>query len=85
MKTKEPLNVTNEEFCNALGLPRRGDLMLQLRELQLVKFFKIGKKYMYPRLYIEKIQTMLLNGEIHIKTDKGNYYVTWATTSKLNN
>lgn len=70
------LNLTNKEFCNALGLPFRADLMLQFRELQLVKFFKIGKKYMYPVEYLYKIQKMLVDGDIKIKTDKGEYYVT---------
>lgn len=75
MATIEPLNLTNEEFCNALGLPRRADLMLQLRELQLVKFFKIGKKYMYPSEYLHKIQKMLVEGEIQIRTSEGSYYI----------
>ena len=52
MKAIDSLNVTGEQFCNSLGLPIRRDIMQQLRELQLVQFFKIGKKYMYPRLYI---------------------------------
>ena len=72
----ESLNVTAEEFCNALGLPRRADLMMQLRDLQLVKFFKVGNKHLYPRTYIDKVQNMLLDGKIQIRTDKGEYYVT---------
>lgn len=71
----ESLNVTAEEFCNALGLPRRADLMMHLRDLQLVKFFKVGNKYMYPRTYIDKVQSMLLEGNIQIRTDNGEYYV----------
>lgn len=78
MKVRQvtPLNVTAEEFCNALGLPRRADLMMQLRDLKLVKFFKVGNKHLYPRTYIDKIQNMLLEGKIQIRTDKGEYYVT---------
>ena len=49
MKREEALNVTAEQFCSALGLPRRSDLMQSLRDLQLGKSFKIGKKHMYPR------------------------------------
>ena len=75
MKVRQvtPLNVTAEEFCNALGLPRRADLMMQLRDLKLVKFLEIGNKHLYPRTYI---QNMLLEGKIQIRTDKGEYYVT---------
>lgn len=72
----QPLNLTNEQFCNALGLPRRADLMFHLRDLQLVKFFKVGKKYMYPVEYLHKVQEMLVRGDIQIKTDNGSYYVT---------
>lgn len=74
-RVTEPLNVTGDQFCVALGLPKRRDIMQQLRDLQLVQFFKIGKKYMYPRTYINAIQEMLLGGKIQIRTDKGEYYI----------
>lgn len=76
MKAIDSLNVTGEQFCNSLGLPIRRDIMQQLRELQLVQFFKIGKKYMYPRVYIDIVQKLLVNGDIQIRTDKGEYYIT---------
>lgn len=79
----QPLNLTNEEFCNALGLPRRPDLMLQFRELQLVKFFKIGKKYMYPIECLYEVQEMLVRGDIQIKTDQGAYYVALTKTNQI--
>ena len=69
MKAIESLNVTGEQFCNYLGLPIRRDIMQQLRELQLVQFFKIGKKYMYPRVYIDIVQKLLVNGDIQIRTE----------------
>ena len=83
MKAIESLNVTGEQFCNYLGLPIRRDIMQQLRELQLVQFFKIGKKYMYPRVYIDIVQKLLVNGDIHIRTDKAEYYITLIKKAPL--
>lgn len=83
MKAIESLNVTGEQFCNYLGLPIRRDIMQQLRELQLVQFFKIGKKYMYPRVYIDIVQKLLVNGDIQIRTDKGEYYITLIKKAPL--
>lgn len=83
MKREEALNVTAEQFCSALGLPRRSDLMQSLRDLQLVKSFKIGKKHMYPRIYIDTIQEMLVNGDIQIRTDNGEYYVALIKKAPL--
>ena len=83
MKTIEPLNVTGDQFCTALGLPKRYDIMQQLRDLRLVKFFMIGKKYMYPRTYIESIQQLLVNGKIQIRTDKGEYYIVLIEKAPL--
>ncbi len=83
MKTIEPLNVTGDQFCIALGLPKRYDIMQQLRDLRLVKFFMIGKKYMYPRTYIESVQQLLVNGKIQIRTDKGEYYIVLIEKAPL--
>jgi hypothetical protein len=83
MKAIDSLNVTGEQFCNYLGLPIRRDIMQQLRELQLVQFFKIGKKYMYPRVYIDIVQKLLVNGDIQIRTDKGEYYITLIKKAPL--
>nr|DAX66038.1 MAG TPA: hypothetical protein [Caudoviricetes sp.] len=79
----EPLNVTGDQFCVALGLPKRYDIMQQLRDLGLVKFFMIGKKYMYPRTYIDAVQQLLVNGKIQIRTDKGEYYIVLIKKAPL--
>ena len=70
-----PLNVTGKDFCNAIGIAYNGDLLKELRNLKLVNFFKIGKKYMYRYEDIEKVSNKLRKGEISIKTNKG-YYIT---------
>ncbi|MFK8281673.1 hypothetical protein [Capnocytophaga cynodegmi] len=70
-----PMNLTAEQFCKTLGLAHNYQIMEQLRALKLVTFFKVGKKYLYPRTNIYKIQQMLVNQEISIKVDKG-YYIT---------
>tara|TARA_R110001583_G_scaffold153828_2_gene305524 strand:- start:393 stop:551 length:159 start_codon:yes stop_codon:yes gene_type:complete len=49
--------------------------MQSLRELGLVSFFKVGKKYLYPYEDIGRVNEKLRNGEITIKVDKG-YYIT---------
>lgn len=70
-----PLNVTGEIFCKTLGLPYHNNIVKSLRELGLVNFFRVGKKYLYRTEDIGKINDMLRRKEIEIKTDKG-YYIT---------
>ncbi|WP_233881838.1 hypothetical protein [Tenacibaculum piscium] len=70
-----PLNVSGNEFCKRLGISQNATIMQCFRNLELVNFFKVGKKYMYPFENIEKVNQMLINNEISIKSDKG-YYIT---------
>jgi hypothetical protein len=49
--------------------------MQSLRDQGLVDFFKVGKKYLYPREDIETINIKLRKGEISIKVNNG-YYIT---------
>ena len=74
--TMTPLNVTGKEFCQALGVAFDRGVLREFRALNLVRFFKVGVKYRYSYADIEKVNDMLHNGEISIKTDKGIYYVT---------
>ena len=43
----------------------------------------IGKKYMYPRTYIDTVQQLLVNGKIQIRTDKGEYYIVLIEKAPL--
>lgn len=70
-----PLNVTGKQFCNAVGIAYSNDILKELRSLNLVGFFKVGKKYLYPFEDVKKISDSLRRGEISIKTDNG-YYLT---------
>lgn len=70
-----PMNLTAEQFCKTLGLAHNYQIMEQLRELKLVTFFKVGKKYMYPRTNIDKVQRLLESQKISIKVS-GGYYIT---------
>jgi uncharacterized protein YydD (DUF2326 family) len=71
----ESLNLTGKTFCEAIGIAYNGQILQSLRELQLVGFFKIGKKYMYYQEDVKKISDKLRRKEIFIKTN-GGYYVT---------
>lgn len=70
-----PLNISSKEFCKSLGVAYNGDILKDLRELGLVDFFKVGKKYLYPSEDVVKVSNMLRSGEISIKTN-GGYYIT---------
>lgn len=70
-----PMNLSGKEFCQMLGLTYNGDILKDLRNLQVVDFFKVGKKYMYPVEDVKKVSDKLRKGEISIKTNNG-YYVT---------
>jgi hypothetical protein len=71
----EPLNLTGRAFCERLGIAYNGQIMQALRDQGLVDFFKVGKKYLYPREDIETINLKLRKGEISIKVNNG-YYIT---------
>jgi hypothetical protein len=49
--------------------------MQALRDLGLVSFFKVGKKYLYAYEDIYSVNQKLRKGEISIRVDKG-YYIT---------
>ncbi|MFY7671584.1 hypothetical protein ACOSP6_10920 [Tenacibaculum sp. MEBiC06402] len=70
-----PLNVTGKVFCERIGIAYNSQILQSLRDLQLISFFKVGKKYLYPFEETEKINHQLRKGEISIKVNKG-YYVT---------
>ena len=70
-----PLNITGKVFCERIGIAYNSQILQSLRDLQLISFFKVGKKYLYPFEDTEKINHKLRKGEISIKVDKG-YYVT---------
>ena len=74
MKT-QPLNITGKHFCERIGIAFNSQILQSLRELNLVGFFKVGKKYFYPFEDAEKISFMLRKGQISIKVHKG-YYIT---------
>lgn len=78
-----PLNISGKQFCEAIGLTYNGDILKELRNLQLVSFFKIGKKYMYPYEDVKKVSDKLRNNEISIKTNNG-YYITLNSLQKTN-
>ena len=69
------LNIKGEQFCKELGVVYNRGILSSLRELNLVRFFRVGKKYMYPSEDVKAVHTKLLNREISIKTNKG-YYIT---------
>lgn len=71
----EPLNLTGKVFCERLGLSFNGQIMQSMRDLGLVNFFKVGKKYLYAYEDIEKVNKKLREGKISIKVNKG-YYIT---------
>ena len=71
----QPLNLTGKVFCENLGLSFNGQIMQSLRELGLVSFFKVGKKYLYAYEDIEAVNQKLRNGKISIKVNNG-YYIT---------
>lgn len=71
----EPLNLTGKAFCERLGVAYNGQIMQAMRELNLVNFFKVGKKYFYAYEDIETVNQKLRSGEISIKVNKG-YYIT---------
>lgn len=73
--THTPLNITGKVFCERIGIAYNSQILQSLRDLQLITFFKVGKKYLYPYEDTEKINIKLRKGEISIKVDKG-YYVT---------
>lgn len=71
----EKLNISGKDFCQRIGITYNGQILVHLRELGLVNFFKIGKKYMYPSEDAKKISDKLRSGEISIKVN-GGYYIT---------
>jgi len=71
----EARNLTAFEFCKYLGVAKDTTIMKCLRELGLVSFFNIGKKFMYPLEEAEKVNQRLRNNEISIKTNKGYYII----------
>ena len=71
----QPLNLTGKAFCERLGLSFNGQIMQSMRELGLVNFFKVGKKYLYAYEDIEVVNQKLRKGEISIRVDNG-YYIT---------
>ncbi|MEM9649467.1 MAG: hypothetical protein AAF969_13390 [Bacteroidota bacterium] len=71
----EPLNLTGKAFCERLGLSYNGQIMQAMRELKLVNFFKVGKKYLYASEDLVSVNQKLRKGEISIKVDRG-YYIT---------
>lgn len=71
----EPLNLTGRAFCERLGLAYNGQIMQAMRELQLVNFFKVGKKYLYASEDLDSVNQKLRKGEISIRVDNG-YYIT---------
>ena len=75
MQNEYPLNINGTEFCNRIGIAYNRAILNDLRELNLVKFFRIGTKYMYPAKDVEKVNELLLTGKISIKTNRG-YYIT---------
>ncbi|MCD8450136.1 hypothetical protein LNI98_10555 [Tenacibaculum dicentrarchi] len=80
MEAIKPLNVSGKIFCQMVGFTYNGQILQGLRDLNLVTFFKIGKKYMYPFEETKLISDMLRDGKISIKTN-GGYYIT-LTDSK---
>ncbi len=70
-----PLNLNAKQFCHRIGLPYHGDILKCFRELKLVEFFKVGKKFLYRFEDADLISEKLRKREISIKTD-GGYYVT---------
>lgn len=74
----ESLNLSGIDFCKKLGVTHHGDILKELRKFKLVRFFKIGNKYLYPTEDAKKVSEKLQKGEISIKTDKG-YYITLNT------
>ena len=75
MESTAPLNVTGKTFCEIIGITYNGQILQSLRDLNLITFFKVGKKYMYSREETVVISDKLRKGEISIKTN-GGYYVT---------
>lgn len=71
----EPLNMNASKFCERVGIANDSTLLQRLRDLQLVRHFKMGKKYMYYSEDATKLSDMLRNNKISIKTNNG-YYVT---------
>ncbi|NAS30395.1 hypothetical protein GTQ40_05385 [Flavobacteriaceae bacterium R38] len=71
----QPLNLTGKAFCERLGVSFNGQIMQSMRELGLVNFFKVGKKYLYAHEDIDIVNHKLRKGEISIRVNKG-YYIT---------
>jgi hypothetical protein len=69
------LNVSGKELCTSIGIAYSGQILQALRELELVSFFKVGKKYMYPTEDVKIVSDKLRNGEISIKTNDGYYII----------
>ncbi|MFL0063714.1 hypothetical protein [Tenacibaculum maritimum] len=82
MEAIKPLNVSGKIFCKTIGLTYNGEILQALRDLNLVNFFKIGKKYMYPFEETKLISDMLRDGKISIKTN-GGYYITLNDSVKV--
>jgi len=76
MSDLRPLNITGKRFCEIIGIAYNNELLRELRSLNLVSFFKVGKKYLYHHEDVLKVNDMLRSCKISINTDKGNYYIT---------
>ncbi|WP_157821997.1 hypothetical protein [Tenacibaculum sp. Bg11-29] len=75
MEAIKPLNISGKIFCKTIGITYNGQILQSLRDLNLVTFFKVGKKYMYSFEETIMISNKLRKGEISIKTN-GGYYIT---------
>jgi len=70
-----PLNVKAQDFCKIIGISYNSDILKGLRELNLIRFFKVGNKYYYPTEDAQIISKKLIKGNISIKVN-GGYYIT---------
>lgn len=76
MSEQTPLNINSRSLCERLGLGYHSKLLKDFRELNLIRFFKVGKKYLYYAEDVKPLNEKLRKGEVKIKTDEGTYYVT---------
>ena len=71
----EPLNVDGRKFLEKIGISFNAAIMKDLRDNNFVRFFKIGKKFMYYSEDIDTVNQLVRSKKISIRTDKG-YYLT---------
>ena len=72
------LNITAKEFTSIVGIPYNANIMKSLRDLNLVGWFKIGKKFMYHFEDTQKISNKLRNKEIQLKVKDARYYFAFS-------